>query len=169
MAPRLLLGLCLVAAAWPAAAQELRPTDERRSNAPGYYYYVLPGERTTQATVLGTVRAPGFYEVSAGTDLAQLLALAGGPLLGPLSSDVDRTVTITLSRAAPDGRRDVIFRATAEEFAASAEALPVVRDGDRVEVATLERRRWNWRDSLTVVGGAASVVIAVVQIVQTLR
>lgn len=169
MASRLLLGLCLAAAAWPAAAQELRPTDERRSNAPGYYYYVLPGERTTQATVFGTVRAPGFYEVSAGTDLAQLLALAGGPLVGPLSTDVDRSVTLTLSRAAPDGRRDVIYRASAEEFAASAEALPVLRDGDRVEVATVERRRWNWRDSLTVVGGVSSVVIAVVQIVRTLQ
>ncbi len=169
MASRLLLGLCLAAAAWPAAAQELRPTDERRSNAPGYYYYVLPGERTTQATVLGTVRAPGFYEVSAGTDLAELLALAGGPVLGPLSSDVDREVTITLSRSTPDGRRDVIYRASAEEFAATDDALPVLRDGDRIEVATLERRRWNWRDTLTIVGGAASVVIAVVQIIQAVR
>ena len=169
---RVALGVTLVtalAAATPASAQELRPTDERRTNAPGYFFYVLPGERTTQATVLGTVRAPGFYEVSAGTDLAELLALAGGPAVGVESPDIERRTTITLYRPSASGAREVIYQQTTDAFARGAEPYPVMLDGDTVEVTMSERRRWNWRDTLTVVGGSASVVIAIVQIIQTLQ
>lgn len=164
------LALLLLAAsplARSAAAQEIRALDERVSTAPGYFVYVLPGERSVQASVLGTVRAPGFYTLSNGTDLGEALALAGGPLLGPQSTDVDRTVTIRLYRGA--GTRELVYESTLEDFARVTTPYPALVDGDLIEVTTLEDRRRTWRDTLAVVGGASGVVIALVQIISILR
>ncbi|HEX9952530.1 MAG TPA: SLBB domain-containing protein [Rubricoccaceae bacterium] len=159
----------VVASAAPTAAQTLRPTDERVSTAPGYFTYVLPGERTSQVTVLGTVRAPGLYLVSNGTNLGELIGLAGGTEAGARSSEVERTVTIRLFRAGASGTREVIYERTDDAFARDADGYPVVLDGDTVEVRTVERRLRTVRDTLTLVGGIATVVIAVVQIVTVLQ
>ena len=165
---RLSLLLILAASALlsPAAAQELREDEGRIATAPGYFTYYLPGERTTQASVVGTVRAPGYYLVSNGTDLGELLALAGGPAIATLSTDIERTVTIRLYRATTGGTREAIYERTAEAFARDAEPYPVLLDGDTVEVTTVERRRRTYRDTLTIVGSVASVVIAVTQVVR---
>jgi protein involved in polysaccharide export with SLBB domain len=170
-----LIGLALpigglaAASCRPALAQELRPLDERVSTAPGYFTYFLPGERTTQATVIGTVRAPGFYVVSAGTDLAELIALAGGPAIGALSSEIERTVTVRLYRASTGGTRELVYDRTVEAFASDGEGYPVVLDGDMVEVTTFEKRRRSYRDTLTIIGGVSTAVIAVIQIVNAFR
>ena len=172
MTLRLLLFAALLAAALPAAsAQILRPTDERATatNAPGYFTYLLPGERSSQVVVLGTVRTPGLYVVSAGTNLAELLGLAGGPFSGPVSSEVERTVTIRLFRASAAGTREVIYERRDDAFARDADGYPVVLDGDTVEVTTVERRRRTYLDVLTVVGAVATVGVLVLQIVTTVR
>ena len=155
----------------PAEAQTLRPTDERAATttAPGYFTYLLPGERSSQVTVLGTVRAPGLYLVSAGTTLGELIGLAGGTEAGARSSEVERTVTIRLFRASASGTREAIYERTDDAFARDADGYPVVLDGDTVEVRTVERRLRTYRDTLTLIGGLATVVIAVVQIVSVLR
>ncbi len=166
--------LSLIVAAFvaqPTDAQVLRPTDERASatTAQGYFTYLLPGERSTQVVVLGTVRAPGLYVVSEGTDLAELMGLAGGLYAGPLSNEVERTTTIRLFRATAGGTREVIYERTDEAFARDATGYPVLLDGDTVEVTTLERRLRTYRDTLTLIGGVATVVIAVIQIVSIFR
>ncbi len=132
-------------------------------------FALLPGERSTQVVVLGTVRAPGLYVVSEGTDLGELLGLTGGPNAGALSNEVERTTTIRLFRATAGGTREVIYERTDEAFARDASGYPVVLDGDTVEVTTTERRLRTYRDTLTLVGGVATVIIAVVQIVTIFR
>lgn len=139
------------------------------ATAGGYFTYFLPGERTSQVSVLGTVRAPGLYVVSAGTTLGELLALSGGPNAGPRSNEVERTTTVRLYRATTGGTREAIYDRSAEAFARDAEGYPVVLDGDVLEVTTLERRLWSFRDTLTIVGGVSTAVIAVIQIVNALR
>lgn len=156
--------LAIAVAAVPVGAQEIRPLDERVSTAPGYFVYALPGERSVQATVIGTVRAPGFYTVSDGVNLGELLALAGGPAASVQTTDVERTVTIRLYRGR--AARDLIYEATLDDFARDASAYPRLVDGDLVEVVTVERRLRTFRDTLTIVGAAASVVVAVAQLIR---
>lgn len=165
---RLSLLLILAAAALlrPAAAQELREDEGRLATAPGYFTYYLPGERTTQVAVVGTVRAPGLYLVSNGTDLGELVALAGGPAIATRSTDIERTITIRLYRATSGGTREVLYEQTAEAFARDASGYPVVLDGDTVEVTTVERRLRTYRDTLAVVGGVASVIIVAIRIAE---
>ncbi len=161
--------LLTAAAARPAGAQILRPNDVRVSTSPGYFTYFLPGERTSQVTVLGTVRAPGLYLVSAGTNLGELLGLAGGPYAGPVSNEVERTTTIRLYRATEGGTREVIYERSDEAFARDAAAYPVVLDGDTVEVTTTERRLRTYRDTLTVIGAVATIVVVALQVVNLAR
>lgn len=165
-----LLSLALVTACLaPVSAQQLRPTDDRVATAGGYFTYFLPGERTSQVTVLGTVRLPGLYVVSAGTTMGELLALAGGPGDGPRSSEVERTTTIRLFRATTGGTREVIYDRTAEAFARDAEGYPAVLDGDVLEVSTVEKRLRTYRDTLTIVGAVSTGVIVVLQVISLLR
>lgn len=150
-----------------ASAQEIRDLEPRIVNAPGYFTSVLPGERSVQATVLGTVRAPGLYTVSDGTDMGELLALAGGPTLAPLSTEIERTVTVRLYRGT--GEREVVYERTFDGFAADASAYPRLVDGDLLEVTTVDRRLRTFRDTLTYVGAGASVVIALAQLINLIR
>jgi len=43
------------------------------------YVYTKPGDLPIYVSVWGAARSPGRYEIPAGTDLGQLLSLAGGP------------------------------------------------------------------------------------------
>lgn len=154
----------LAAAVAPTQAQEIRPTTERIATAPGYFVYVLPGERSIQISVLGTVRAAGFYTISDGLDLGQALALAGGPTVGQQSTEIEQTITIRLYRGQTS--RDLIYEAPLEEFVRDADGYPRMAEGDVIEVETVNRRLRTLRDTLTIVGAAASVVIAVTNIVR---
>lgn len=159
-----LLAVLLAAAAAPTSAQVIRPTTERISTAPGYFVYVLPGERSTQVSVIGTVRAPGFYTISEGLDLGQALALAGGPSVNTTTTEFEQTITIRLFRG--QASRDLIYEATLDEFVRDATAYPRMADGDLIEVSTVNRRLPTYRDTLTIVGAAASVVLAITQVVR---
>ena len=85
-----LLALSVLLAPLTAAqSQEADPCQGRLGRAElaeatsdTYYRFYLPGEATVQVHVAGTVEQPGLYEVSVGTDLGRLLALAGGPRYG---------------------------------------------------------------------------------------
>lgn len=155
---------CLASAQPDPSQSTLRPTDERVSTAGGYFTYFLPGERTSQVSVLGAVRAPGLYIVSAGTDLGEIVALAGGPAVGVLTSEIERTVTIRLFRTTTGGTREVVYEQTADAFARDGGGYPQMSDGDTVEVAVFERRLRTYRDTLTIIGGVATLVIAGIQI-----
>jgi protein involved in polysaccharide export with SLBB domain len=163
MTGRTLLALAALLVALAPSAQEIRPA-ERLANAPGYFFYVLPLELSTQVSVIGTVRAPGFYTVSDGLNLGEVLALAGGPTMALQSTEVERTITIRLYRGTGD--RDLVYEATLDEFARDAASYPRLIDGDLIEVTTVDRRLRTYRDTLTVIGAAASVVIAIVQVVR---
>ena len=148
--------------------------EERRSTSQAYFVHVLPGEATVVVSVWGTVPLPGTYEVSDGTDLGEILSLAGGPLFTPVrqtsEADLTREVRIRLYRQTGQSRA-LLYDATLEETVASPTAYPTLADGDVVEVTTAEteRRRWTWRDTATIGGLAASAVIALSQFILIAR
>lgn len=166
MTGRLALAAAALVCATAPWAQEIRPLDERVANAPGYYFYVLPGEVSTQVSILGTVRAPGFYTLSDGIDLGEALALAGGPLVASQNAEVERIVTIRLYRG--EGARELVYESTLDGFARDASAHPRLADGDLIEVATTERRLRTFRDTLALVGAVSTVVIAAIQVIDLL-
>lgn len=166
--------LAAAALATPLRAQTFGQVEERRSTSQAYFVHVLPGEATVVVSVWGTVQRPGTYEVSDGTDMGQVLSLAGGPVLAPLrqasDTDVVREVRVRLYRQ--DGpARTLLYDATLDEMVAAPAAYPTLRDGDVVEVQTseTEQRRWTWRDTATIGGLAASTLIALSQFILIVR
>jgi hypothetical protein len=156
----LLLILVLPAAAPAATAQEFNRVEETASNSTSYYYYVQPGSATIETYVMGTVRSPGLYVVEEGTDLGQLLALSGGPVLDVLDQTRRRKVTIRLFR--PLSYSDhPIFELELDRAIVQREPYPTLRSGDVLTVEIIEERRFDWRDLLTVVGGLSALAIAI--------
>lgn len=166
----LILAALLVLLAAPAAfGQRFNRVEETKSNVGAYFYHVVPGAATVQVYVMGTIQSPGLYEVSDGTHLGQLLALAGGPTLGPQSRATDRDVTVRLFRPGGGYGERPLYEARLDEALARPEAYPTLRDGDVMTVEITEKDRFGWRDMFTVVGAVSALALAVESVVQAVR
>lgn len=157
--PALLIALSLFCVG-NGLAQGLGRVEETTSNIPSYFYYVLPGAPTVQVDVLGTVRAPGLYELTEGTDVGQLLALSGGPVLMVRQRASRREVTVKLFRPSSNGGAP-FYEAVLEQAVGDPEGYPVLRDGDVLTVEVTEQARFTWRDVSSVVGTIGVLVLAV--------
>ena len=158
----LIVSLILLAAAPAASGQVFNRVEETNSNSTSYYYFVQPGAATIEAYVMGTVRSPGLYILEDGTDLGQLLALCGGPVLDVLDRDSRRRVTIRLFR--PLAYTDKpIYETELGRAVVQREPYPILRNGDVLTVEIIEARRFNWRDAFTVVGGISALAVAIQQ------
>ena len=139
--------LCLALAACPAWGQDLQV------DGTSYYRFARPGQNTIRVIVLGGANS-GVYEIGTNVDLAELLALSGGPG----GSGRSRT-TVRLYRAR-DGSREQVFEAEMEDFVARTE-YPALQAGDTVRIETIERERFGWRDGISILTAAASLTFAI--------
>lgn len=146
------------------------------SNAAAFRF-ARPGEATTRVYVWGAVAAPGLYEVTQGTDLSALVALAGGPATAPVTRETRQRTVVRLYRTDGPVARRLVYEADVAAFVVGAPSAdgsalggppPVPADGDVVEVTTYTERIRTWRDDLSVVGGVAAIVVAVTQVVNLL-
>lgn len=144
----------------PARAQNFGRVEAMNSNVPSYFYHVQPGDATLQVEVMGPVRSPGLYIVSAGTTLNELLALSGGPALAARAQATSRTVIVRLRRLGSGGSAP-IYEAEIDDAAIVLEGAPSLADGDVLGIEIVERRRFAWRDIFTVVNTAALIALAI--------
>ena len=156
-----LIGLLLSFMSVEAQAQRFGQVEETESNIDSYYYYVQPGAATIEIKVMGTVRNPGLYRLSEGTDLGQLLALAGGPTLDVRLRSRPRTATVRLYRPQAQGQA-LLYEAEFEQnLAAESENYPALQDGDILTVEVTERQRLVWRDLFTIANTVAVIALAI--------
>ena len=120
-------------------------------------------EPSARVSVWGAVHTPGLYEVGPDFGPQAVLSLAGGPQLPVLQQGVSREVTVRYVR-----RGQVLFEGPLEEFTGASPGLPPPVDGDVVEVEVRERRRFSFRDVLTVTGTVAGIVTGVVLVISQL-
>lgn len=159
--------LVLLLAAPMSLAQNYGQVEETNTNVDSYFYFVEPGEGTIEVKVMGTVRSPGLYRLGEGTNLGQLLALTGGPVLGVRQKERDRETTVRLFRSRGDGgQQELVFERGFEEGIASQSATyPELKDGDVMTIEVVEDRQFEWRDALTILSAAGSVAFAIAQFV----
>jgi protein involved in polysaccharide export with SLBB domain len=150
--------LCCALCVSPAAAQSFARVEETKSNSDAYYYYVQPGSPTVQVYVLGMACYPGLYEVNEGISLRQLLALSGGPDFDRRQFLNRQTTTIRLFRTT-HGQQSCVYEALLEKAAADPAAAQALQDGDVLAIEVVERRRFDWRDILTIVNVVNTVVL----------
>ena len=151
----LIISVSLVGA---ADAQVVGRFEQTQSNAVPWYYYVSPGSRTIQVEVMGAVQAPGLYELNDDTSLNQLLALTGGPTMGPRATRMRRTVTLSLFRPA-SGSVTPVYESQILDGSLYAQDYPPLREGDVLRVDVVERTRFNWRDALQIITAGASAYL----------
>lgn len=155
---------CFLFIAVPADAQSLDRVEDIRSNV-AYFYHARPGEATVQISVWGTVPRPGIYEVPLGTNLDKLLTMTGGIPDEARQEDQERRITVRLFRQNSDQRR-LIYEAPIEDVLVNTGQYPDLEDDDVLVVETLVERRFSWRDGLTVVGGIATVALALERVIR---
>lgn len=162
--------LCVVAMLYyqPSAHAQAQfgRVEEMRTNAGTYYFYTRPATPTIQVYVMGTVRAPGVYEISDGTTLGELMALAGGPPSNVRPSYTKVTALLRLYRPR-GGSQDVIFEKTLEEAFADPSSHPVLAHGDVVTIDVTQREMFNWRDVTRVVSTVGIVTLAIERLFRT--
>ena len=144
----------------PAQAQSVGRVEQTTSDAQAYYRYVQVGAPTVLVQVLGAVQAPGMYELSQGTDLGQLLALSGGPTMGPRFKSNPRSVTVRLFRPEAGNERP-LFEADLEQALTRSSAYPELQDGDVMTIEVIDRQRIGWRDLIALANTAAIFILAI--------
>jgi protein involved in polysaccharide export with SLBB domain len=123
------------------------------------YYFAKPNELTLIVSVVGFVQRPGRYEISSTIDLINLMALAGGATPDGAMNDVKLTrMTETAGQIRTRETHmnlEDISRFTLNELK--------LQPGDVIQV---DRTGWSsFRDTFTVVVGAAIITGAVAQVV----
>ena len=99
---RLLAILLLAATATAASAQPgTLQVNETQAGVPGFFYLVRPGDATVTVTAVGNVGATGRYVLSAGTTVADLLALRV-EVPSPAQLDRSECTLLLLERIAVD-------------------------------------------------------------------
>jgi len=157
----LLVGLlAFTLTADPAAGQRFGRIEDTQSNV-AYFYHAQPGDATVQVSVWGTIPRPGIYEVPDSTDLDKLLTMAGGAPLEPRQENRDAaTIHVRVYRPTPDSARSVLFASSIEDMLSEDTDYPLLRDDDIIVIETIRpRRRFTWRDALSVLSSLGTLTL----------
>lgn len=144
-------------------AQVIGRAEEIANTTRGYFVHARPGEATIRVHVMGTVPAPGTYEVPEGTSLMQVLALSGG--MGNMVEQTNqrRTITLYVWRPGPEGQTQ-IFEGVYPDVLQRTEQMPALQENDVIEIRTKVAQLFGWRDGLSLGSTALSITSLIVQI-----
>lgn len=134
-----------------------------RYGTASYYRYAEPGDIPMTVHIWGYVFRPGLYEVPVGTKLSTILSLSGGFSLGARQWSQERTITLELSRSVLDGDPELapLYQQSWVDSQIKLDEDLVLEDGSFIVIDAQTRRKFNWRDVVTIVGAAASLTIAI--------
>jgi protein involved in polysaccharide export with SLBB domain len=123
------------------------------------YFFAKPNELTVIVSVVGFVQRPGRYEISSTIDLVNLMALAGGPTPDGAMNNVKLTRLAEI-----EGQiRAREIHLNLEDMSKLTSSDLKLQPGDIIQV---DRTGWSaFRDTFTVVVGAAIITGAVAQVV----
>jgi hypothetical protein len=119
------------------SAQTYPSADISRASNAAYFNYTRVGDVAVTVNIWGTIRYPGRYELTKGSDLGDAVSLAGGPAdIGDRPKEYARSISVTLSRQGINGRQ-VIFQSDLSQIVESKTSLPVLQDDDVLYVNTV--------------------------------
>ncbi len=130
-----------------------------------YYYFARPGDRTVLVSLWGAVRLPGKYEVREGTDLADLLSIAGGPMTESETGRAFQEIRVSISRSEASQRR-IVFDMRYDSLLVYTGAFPVLQEGDIVNVRNIVHERFNWRDAISITTAMAAIALVIERLVR---
>jgi hypothetical protein len=128
------------------------------------YYFARPGDFTMLVSVWGAIGRSGRYEIPVGSDLGQLLSLAGGPgadVRGVVGADVYArraagTTIVRLSRLRGEGR-EIILELRIEDLLRLREQTIPLQEGDIVMVDSI--RSFNVWDLFSLLSTSGTLIL----------
>ena len=144
------------------------PMEAREAISVSYHRFVRPGEVPMNVEVMGLVRSPGVYEVGLNTDLGRMLALAGGSSEGLRSSGEDVKLRVDLYRPDASGRR-LIYSTSLDSLFLESVPYPELQEGDVINVHGTVKKRFGWRDSLSIATSAAALALFIERLTRLVR
>lgn len=118
--------------------------NDLRSGSAARYSYVTQGEQSIEVDVWGTVRFPGRFEVPLDSDLADLIALSGGPNMTSRDTRIVTSRTIVKVSRESGSNRSVVFEQEFDNLLNLQGSFPSLETGDVVMIETLERSKNQW-------------------------
>lgn len=149
-----LLGMLFVLAV-PAPAQSI---PEMAPGAAYTHQYARPGRATISVYVWGAVGTPGTWKVEPEVDLVELLSAVQVPGIGQSDPRTKRNTFVRIYRKA-DGERSLVYETQLEALLTQQVIYPGLRDQDVLQVETVSKARFGWRDISAVVGTASSILL----------
>ena len=134
-----------------------------RGDIASYYRFADPSDITIEVKVWGAVLNPGLYEVRENISLSTLLSLAGGPRATTLEGGRASTFKVQLYRLRAEGQSQYqLFSETVmdNELVALAQD-PILMNGDMLITEERTRRRFGWRDGISILTALASVILVI--------
>lgn len=129
------------------------------------FYFAQPGDFTMLVSVWGDVGRSGRYEVPIGTDIGQLLSLAGGPgadIRGVVGSDTwsrrgaGKTI-VRLSRLTGGAGREIILEYRIEDLLTLRERDVPLQEGDIIMIDRV--RPFNIWDLFTLLSTSGTLLL----------
>jgi hypothetical protein len=156
------VGLLLFLLASSSAVAQRNPTNVI-SQGTSYHVFAQPGEATIEVLVLGDAAA-GIYVVGASTNLSKFLAIIGGAGSERTSPDTEVKKTVRLLRE-EGGQRAVVYEARLEELIRNPSGYPQLQGGDLFTIETEVRRKFNLRETLSIVSSLSSLTLLVLRLI----
>ena len=128
------------------------------------YHFANPGDFTMLVSVWGAVGRSGRYEIPVGSDIGDLLSLAGGPgadVRGAVGADVyarrgaGKTI-VRLSRLQSEGR-EIIMELRIEDLLRLREDSVPLQDGDVIMIDQV--RSFNIWDVFSLVSTSGTMIL----------
>jgi len=151
----LILGVITV----PAAGQVIEQ-DRSRLNQAAYFVYTEPGDIAIRVHVWGMIKYPGLYEVPRGTNLNELISLAGGPQLGERLRRSRKTLEVTLFKDSRQGMEPHTSIVLSNKLADIPQSV-ILEEGDMLTFDLEVRQRLRWRDMFPVVSMVGTLILII--------
>lgn len=127
--------------------------------------YAPPGVPTQTIYIWGSVGVPGVWRVEQDIDLVELLSAARLTGVGRDDPGVRESNRIQVYRRSGGEGRELVYEASLDDVLSPGATYPTLQDQDVIEVETVTRNRFGFRDAISLIGTGASLTLLVLRIV----
>lgn len=121
--------------------------------------YAPPGVPTQTVYIWGAVGVPGVWRVEQDIDLVELLSAARLTGVGRDEPGTRESNRVQVFRQSGGSGRQLVYEATLDEVLSPGATYPTLQDQDIIEVETIRKNRFGWRDVGTVLSIGSSLTL----------
>ena len=162
---RLVLRLIILAvlgcfSAAPAQAQGL-PDLSAGTNYT--HQYARPGRPTISVYVWGAVEMPGTWKVEPDVDLVEFLSTVRVPGTGQSDPRTRKNTVVRIYKKNAD-TRSLVYEVPLNDLLTQKVTYPGLHDQDVLQVETISKPRFGWRDVGSIIGTASSLLLLFIRL-----